>query len=166
MLLKYDPFPIATATATAIAITGSLFQSSLLPPLQLGQPLPRPLHLPLLARHDGGPLIDRHPKGGDDALHDVVHVPALGVPRRELDHVALAQRVARVRDQVGRLLGVVLADVVVPDGVAVDHAHGAVHLADGDDRPGAHGVGVFAEGGEERSYCCGVRVRGSVGWGG
>lgn len=53
--------------------------------------------------------------------------------------------------------------MVVPDGVAVDDADGAVHLADGDDGTPADGVGVFAEGGGRGG---GVGGEVEVGWDG
>jgi hypothetical protein len=40
-----------------------------------------------------------------------------------------------------------LAEVGIPDCVAVGDADGAVHAADGDDGACFEGVGVFAEGG-------------------
>lgn len=75
------------------------------------------------------------------------HIATLRKPRRELDDVALAEGIARVGDEVVRDARVGLAEVGIPDCVAVGDADGAVHAADGDDGACFEGVGVFAEGG-------------------
>lgn len=72
---------------------------------------------------------------------------ALGETRRKFNHVALAQRVARIVHQVCGHLRVILPDVLVPGHVAVGDAHGLVHQSDGGHGADFHGVWVLAEGG-------------------
>lgn len=120
---------------------------SLLSPLHLLCPLARSLRFPLLPRQNSWAFLNPRSERRNDPLDDVSHATALWCSGRELNHVSLAQRVARVGDQVGRHLGVCLADVGVVDGVAVGDADGAVHLADGEDGSGLDGVRVAADGG-------------------
>ena len=103
------------------------------------------LLLALRTRQNRRAALDRDREGGDDALDDVVHVAALRGAGRKLNHVALAQGVAGIGDQVASFLRVVFADVLVPEVVAVENGHGALHASDGDDGAGLEGVGVVAE---------------------
>lgn len=128
----------------------TIFQPPGLATLPLGRSLGRSLNFPLLARLHRRPLVDVGSEGGDDSLHDVVHVSALGGPGREFDHVALAERVVGVRHQVGGELGEGLLEVRVPSGVAVDDADGTVHAADRFDGALLERVGIGPERGGSR----------------
>ena len=62
-------------------------------------------------------------------------------------------------------LGVELANVSVPECVAVADTHCAVHAADGDDGAGFQGGGVVAQSGGRLCFCAGgLGLCG--GWGG
>lgn len=75
----------------------------------------------------------------------MVNTTALGCTRCELDHVALAEGVARVRDKIPRFRRVVFPDPFVPGGVAIGDSDGALHAPNRDDGAGLEAVGVVAE---------------------
>lgn len=113
-----------------------LAQPSRLPTHILGSPAVLALGLALLRRHNSRTLINGHSEGGNDTLDDVVDVAALRGAGGELDHVALAQGVAGVRDEEASFLGIVFPDTLVPEVVAEGDGDGALHAPDRDDGAG------------------------------
>jgi hypothetical protein len=115
-----------------------------------------PSSVSLFAGQDSRSVLNGLAEWCNDTLDDMPHMATLRGSGRKLNHVPFAEGVLRVGDEESGNLGVVFADMTVPDRVAVFNSDCALHAADGDDGTALEGVGVFAKGGRNGGGCASI----------